>query len=86
MAFDLPTQMGYDSDAAMAEGEVGRSGVAIDTLDDFETVFDGIPLDEVSTSMTINAPAAVLLAMCIAMGDKQGVPREQLRGRSKTTS
>ena len=80
MAFDLPTQMGYDSDAAMAEGEVGRSGVAIDTLDDFETVFDGIPLDEVSTSMTINAPAAVLLAMYVAMGDEQGVPREQLRG------
>ena len=80
MAFDLPTQMGYDSDAAMAEGEVGRSGVAIDTLDDFETVFDGIPLDEVSTSMTINAPAAVLLAMYVAMGDKQGVPREELRG------
>ncbi|GAB6878268.1 methylmalonyl-CoA mutase family protein [Halorubrum gandharaense] len=80
MAFDLPTQMGYDSDAAMAEGEVGRSGVAIDTLDDFETVFDGIPLDEVSTSMTINAPASVLLAMYVAMGDEQGVPREQLRG------
>ncbi|SDF75897.1 methylmalonyl-CoA mutase, N-terminal domain [Halorubrum xinjiangense] len=80
MAFDLPTQMGYDSDAAMAEGEVGRSGVAIDTLDDFETVFDGIPLDEVSTSMTINAPAAVLLAMYVAMGDEQGVPRDQLRG------
>ena len=80
MAFDLPTQMGYDSDAAMAEGEVGRSGVAIDTLDDFETVFDSIPLDEVSTSMTINAPAAVLLAMYVAMGDQQGVPRERLRG------
>ena len=80
MAFDLPTQMGYDSDAAMAEGEVGRSGVAIDTLDDFETVFDSITLDEVSTSMTINAPAGVLLAMYVAMGDKQGVPREQLRG------
>ena len=80
MAFDLPTQMGYDSDAAMAEGEVGRSGVAIDTLDDFETVFDSIPLDEVSTSMTINAPAGVLLAMYVAMGDKQGVPREELRG------
>ena len=80
MAFDLPTQMGYDSDAAMAEGEVGRSGVAIDTLDDFETVFDGIPLDEVSTSMTINAPAGVLLAMYVAMGDEQGVPREELRG------
>ncbi len=80
MAFDLPTQMGYDSDAAMAEGEVGRSGVAIDTLDDFETVFEGIPLDSVSTSMTINAPAVVLLAMYVAMGDKQGVPREELRG------
>ena len=80
MAFDLPTQMGYDSDAAMAEGEVGRSGVAIDTLDDFETVFDGIPLDEVSTSMTINAPAAVLLAMYVAMGDRQGVDRTALRG------
>ena len=80
MAFDLPTQMGYDSDAGMAAGEVGRSGVAIDTLDDFETVFDSIPLDEVSTSMTINAPAAVLLAMYVAMGDKQGVPRSELRG------
>jgi methylmalonyl-CoA mutase N-terminal domain/subunit len=80
MAFDLPTQMGYDSDATMAAGEVGKSGVAIDTLDDMETVFDGIPLDEVSTSMTINAPAAVLLAMYIAIGDKQGVDREELRG------
>ncbi|MFA9517276.1 methylmalonyl-CoA mutase [Halopenitus sp. H-Gu1] len=80
MAFDLPTQMGYDSDASMAEGEVGRSGVAIDTLADFERVFEGIPLDEVSTSMTINAPAAVLLAMYVAIGDQQGVPREKLRG------
>jgi methylmalonyl-CoA mutase N-terminal domain/subunit len=80
MAFDLPTQMGYDSDSAMAEGEVGKAGVAIDSLEDFETVFDGIPLDEVSTSMTINAPASVLLAMYIAVGDKQGVDREQLRG------
>jgi methylmalonyl-CoA mutase N-terminal domain/subunit len=80
MAFDLPTQMGYDSDATMAEGEVGKSGVAIDSLDDFETVFEGIPLDEVSTSMTINAPASVLLAMYIAVGDRQGVPREELRG------
>jgi methylmalonyl-CoA mutase N-terminal domain/subunit len=80
MAFDLPTQMGYDSDDAMAEGEVGKSGVAIDSLDDFETVFDGISLDEVSTSMTINAPASILLAMYIAVGDKQGVPREKLRG------
>ncbi|MFW5938302.1 MAG: acyl-CoA mutase large subunit family protein [Halanaeroarchaeum sp.] len=80
MALDLPTQMGYDSDATMAAGEVGKSGVAIDTLDDMETVFDGIPLDEVSTSMTINAPAAVLLAMYIAIGDKQDVDRAELRG------
>ncbi|MEF8778197.1 MAG: methylmalonyl-CoA mutase family protein [Natronomonas sp.] len=80
MAFDLPTQMGYDSDSQMAEGEVGKSGVAIDSLDDMETVFEGIPLDEISTSMTINAPASVLLAMYIAVGDKQGVDREELRG------
>ncbi|WP_247728919.1 acyl-CoA mutase large subunit family protein [Halovivax limisalsi] len=80
MAFDLPTQMGYDSDAEMAAGEVGKAGVAIDSLDDMLTVFDGIPLDEVSTSMTINAPASVLLAMYIAVGDRQGVDREQLRG------
>jgi methylmalonyl-CoA mutase N-terminal domain/subunit len=80
MAFDLPTQMGYDSDSPMAEGEVGKSGVAIDSLDDMETVFEGIPLDEISTSMTINAPASVLLAMYIAVGDKQGVDREELRG------
>ena len=80
MAFDLPTQMGRDSDDAMAAGEVGKSGVAIDTLADMETVFEGIPLDEVSTSMTINAPASVLLAMYIAVGDQQGVPREELRG------
>ncbi|PSQ22760.1 methylmalonyl-CoA mutase [Halobacteriales archaeon QS_8_65_32] len=80
MAFDLPTQMGYDSDATMAEGEVGKSGVAIDSLRDFETVFDGISLGEVSTSMTINAPASVLLAMYVALGDEQGVPRAELRG------
>ena len=80
LAFDLPTQMGYDSDDAMAAGEVGKTGVAIDSLDDMETVFDGIPLDEVSTSMTINAPASVLLAMYIAVGDRQGVDREELRG------
>ncbi|RZV10563.1 methylmalonyl-CoA mutase [Natrinema hispanicum] len=80
MAFDLPTQMGYDSDADMAAGEVGKAGVAIDSLEDMETVFDGIPLDEVSTSMTINAPASVLLAMYIAVGDQQGVNREELRG------
>jgi methylmalonyl-CoA mutase N-terminal domain/subunit len=80
MAFDLPTQMGYDSDAEMAAGEVGKSGVAIDSIHDMETVFDDISLDDVSTSMTINAPASVLLAMYIAVGDRQGVPREELRG------
>ena len=80
LAFDLPTQKGYDSDASMAAGEVGKAGVAVDTLRDMEVVFDGIPLDEVSTSMTINAPAAVLFAMYVAIGDQQGVPREQLRG------
>ena len=80
MAFDLPPQRGYDSDSPLAEGEVGKSGVAIDSLDDMETVFDGIPLDEVSTSMTINAPASVLLAMYIAVGDRNGVDREELRG------
>jgi methylmalonyl-CoA mutase N-terminal domain/subunit len=80
MAFDLPTQMGYDSDNEMAAGEVGKTGVAIDSLEDMERVFEGIPLDEVSTSMTINAPASVLLAMYIAVGDKQGVDREELRG------
>ncbi len=80
MAFDLPTQMGYDSDDRMAAGEVGKSGVAIDSLNDMERVFQGIPLDEVSTSMTINAPASVLLAMYIAVGDKQGVDRSELRG------
>jgi methylmalonyl-CoA mutase N-terminal domain/subunit len=80
MAFDLPTQMGYDSDAEMAAGEVGKAGVAIDSLRDMETVFEGIPLDEVSTSMTINAPASVLLAMYIAIGDQQGVDRAELRG------
>lgn len=80
LAFDLPTQMGYDSDSKLATGEVGKSGVAIDTLADFERVFEGIPLDEVSTSMTINAPASILLAMYIAVGDAQDVPREELRG------
>jgi methylmalonyl-CoA mutase N-terminal domain/subunit len=80
MAFDLPTQMGYDSDDPMAAGEVGKSGVAIDTLADMERVFEGIPLDEVSTSMTINAPASVLLAMYVAVGDRQGVDRAELRG------
>ncbi|MDR9411411.1 MAG: methylmalonyl-CoA mutase family protein [Haloquadratum sp.] len=80
LAFDLPTQRGYDSDAAIAAGEVGRSGVAIDTIDDMARVFDGIDLGAVSTSMTINAPAGVLLAMYVALGDAQGVDRSELRG------
>ncbi|XGI82925.1 methylmalonyl-CoA mutase [Halorutilales archaeon Cl-col2-1] len=80
VAFDLPSQMGRDSDHPLSQGEVGKAGVAIDSLADFETLFDGIPLDEVSTSMTINAPASIMLAMYIAVGDKQGVDREELRG------
>lgn len=80
VAFDLPTQIGYDSDHALALGEVGKVGVAIDTLADMEILFDGIPLDKVSTSMTINSPAAVLLAMYIAVGTKQGVTASQLSG------
>ncbi len=80
VAFDLPTQIGYDSDHQLAEGEVGKVGVAIDSLADMEILFDGIPLDKVSTSMTINAPASVLLAMYIAVGEKQGVPADKLRG------
>jgi methylmalonyl-CoA mutase, N-terminal domain len=80
VAFDLPTQMGYDSDAPVAHGEVGKVGVAIDTTEDMRTLFEGIPLGEVSTSMTINAPAAVLLLMYQAVGEEQGVPRERLTG------
>lgn len=80
VAFDLPTQIGYDSDDPHSEGEVGRVGVAIDTLADIEVLFDGIPLDKVSTSMTINAPAAILLAMYIAVAEKNGVPRSKLSG------
>ena len=80
VAFDLPTQIGYDSDHEMAMGEVGKVGVAISSLRDMETLFDGIPLDQVSTSMTINSPAAVLLAMYLAVAEKQGVSAEQLRG------
>jgi len=80
VAFDLPTQIGYDSDHSLSEGEVGKVGVAIDSLADMEILFDGIPLDKVSTSMTINAPASVLLAMYIAVGEKQGVSAEKLRG------
>lgn len=80
IAFDLPTQIGYDSDSAIAEGEVGKVGVAIDTMKDMEILFDGIPLDKVSTSMTINAPAAVLLAMYIGVAEKQGVSPDKLTG------
>lgn len=80
VAFDLPTQIGYDSDHALSQGEVGKVGVAIDSLADMEILFDGIPLDKVSTSMTINAPASILLAMYIAVAEKQGVSAEKLRG------
>lgn len=83
VAFDIPTQLGYDSDDPVAEGAVGRVGVAVDTLEDMEIIFDNIPLDKVSTSMTINAPATVLLAMYIAVGEKQGVPREKLTGTTQ---
>jgi methylmalonyl-CoA mutase N-terminal domain/subunit len=80
VAFDLPTQIGYDSDHPLAEGEVGKVGVAIDSLEDMEVLFEGIPLDKVSTSMTINAPAAILLAMYIAVAKKQGIDPQVLRG------
>lgn len=80
VAFDLPTQIGYDSDDKMSEGEIGKVGVAIDTLKDMEILFDQIDLGKVSTSMTINAPASVLLAMYIAVAEKQGVPASALRG------
>ncbi len=80
VAFDLPTQIGYDSDAPLSLGEVGKVGVAIDSLADMEILFDKIPLDKVSTSMTINAPASVLLAMYIAVAEKQGVSREKISG------
>ena len=83
VAFDLPTQIGYDSDHPLAHGEVGKVGVAIDSLADMEVLFDSIPLGTVSTSMTINAPAAVLLAMYIAVAEKQGVPMEKLRGTTQ---
>jgi methylmalonyl-CoA mutase N-terminal domain/subunit len=83
-AFDMPTLMGYDSDHAKSLGEVGREGVAIDSLEDMERLFSGIPLDEVSTSMTINAPAAMLLAFYICVGEEQGVPADKLRGTIQT--
>jgi methylmalonyl-CoA mutase, N-terminal domain len=83
MAFDLPTQLGRDSDDPLCLGEVGRTGVAIDSIDDMRTAFDQIPLDKVSTSMTINAPAAVLLSLYELVGEEQGVPSEQLRGTTQ---
>ena len=83
MAFDLPTQLGLDSDNPRCLGEVGRTGVAIDTIDDMRTAFDGIPLDQVSTSMTINAPAACLLLLYELVGEEQGVPSVELRGTTQ---
>jgi methylmalonyl-CoA mutase N-terminal domain/subunit len=80
VAFDLPTQIGYDSDHPLAQGEVGKVGVAIDSLWDIERLFQGIPLEQVSTSMTINSPCAVIMAMYLAMAEKQGVPLAKLRG------
>ena len=80
IAFDLPTQMGYDPDNDLCEGEVGRVGVSVSSLKDMEILFDGIPLDKVSTSMTINSPTAVLLAMYIAVAEKQGIKQDELRG------
>jgi methylmalonyl-CoA mutase N-terminal domain/subunit len=83
-AFDMPSLMGYDSDHPRSLGEVGREGVAVDSLADMETLFDGIPLGEVSTSMTINSPAAILLAYYLCVGEQQGVPRAELRGTIQT--
>jgi methylmalonyl-CoA mutase N-terminal domain/subunit len=83
-AFDMPTLMGYDSDHPRSEGEVGREGVAIDSLEDMETLFSGIPLGDVSTSMTINSPAAILLAYYACVGEEQGVSRDKLRGTIQT--
>jgi len=83
IAFDYPTIMGYDSDQAMSLGEVGQCGVAVSHLKDMEVLLDGIPLDKVSTSMTINGPAGMLLAMYVAVGDQQGVPREKLNGTTQ---
>jgi methylmalonyl-CoA mutase, N-terminal domain len=80
VAFDLPTQMGYDADAAMAAGEVGRVGVAVSSLEDMRTLFDGIPLEQVSVSMTINSTAAVLLAFYVALADERGIERRRLAG------
>jgi methylmalonyl-CoA mutase N-terminal domain/subunit len=83
VAFDLPTQLGYDSDASEARGEVGKVGVAIDTIDDVETLFDGIPLDRVTVSMTINSPAAILLAFVLAVARRRGIPFDKLGGTTQ---
>jgi methylmalonyl-CoA mutase, N-terminal domain len=83
-AFDMPTLMGYDSDHPKSLGEVGREGVAVDSLEDMELLFDGIPLDKVSTSMTINGPAAMLLGFYVCVADEQGVPHDRLRGTIQT--
>jgi methylmalonyl-CoA mutase N-terminal domain/subunit len=83
-AFDMPTLMGYDSDHGRAFGEVGVEGVAIDSLDDMETLFSGIPLDEVTVSMTINAPAAILLAFYVVAAERKGIPPERLGGTIQT--
>src|SRR6187399_3352358 len=83
VAFDLPTQMGYDSDHALAAGEVGKVGVAIDSIEDMANLFDRIPLDRVSTSMTINATAIVLLALYVAVARRQGVALAALRGTTQ---
>jgi methylmalonyl-CoA mutase N-terminal domain/subunit len=84
VAFDMPTLMGYDADHPRAQGEVGREGVAVSSLADMEVLFEGIPLDEITTSMTINAPANVLLAMYVAVADRRGIPRERLGGTTQT--
>src|SRR4029434_3714363 len=80
VAFDLPTQIGYDSDPLLASGEVGRVGVAIDSIEDMAILFDGIPLDSVSTSMTINATAIILLALYVAVARRHGIPLKALSG------
>jgi methylmalonyl-CoA mutase N-terminal domain/subunit len=85
VAFDLPTQMGHDSDAAISHGEVGKVGVAIDSIEDMHLLFDGLPLDEVSTSMTINAPARLLLLMYQLVAEENGVPATRSPARSRTT-
>ena len=85
-AFDMPALMGYDADHPMSRGEVGKEGVAISTLRDFEILFDGIPLDQVTTSMTINASAIVALCMYIAVAEKQGVPMDEARAAPSRTT